>query len=200
MLSASCLCSASASRILASRSTSRLAIFRRGMSDGGKSLHSSDIAFKPTVGGWGFNSSFANGYERYERLYSFARLPEAEAHFLRPPRPRRLCNGHSHRTVLLAGRSPTQDFCGFQGQGRAAGCKSRRCDDAKGLVGGSFKPDEGARGRTSLWRAHAGAVQPGIGWRAPPCEIAPARANQRSRHWLHFQARLPDTRTRAHVT
>ena len=34
------------------------------MADGDKSLHSSDIAFKPTVGGWGFNSSFANGYDR----------------------------------------------------------------------------------------------------------------------------------------
>lgn len=29
-----------------------------------KRLHSSDIAFKPTEGGWGFNSSFANGYDR----------------------------------------------------------------------------------------------------------------------------------------
>lgn len=34
------------------------------MADGDKSLHSSDIAFKPTVGGWGFNSTFANGYDR----------------------------------------------------------------------------------------------------------------------------------------
>lgn len=29
-----------------------------------KRLHSTDIAFKPTEGGWGFNSTFATGYDR----------------------------------------------------------------------------------------------------------------------------------------
>jgi len=38
--------------------------FAEAASGGDKRLHSTDIAFKPTEGGWGFNSSFANGYDR----------------------------------------------------------------------------------------------------------------------------------------
>lgn len=40
---------------------------RREFSDaasGEKRLHSTDIAFKPTEGGWGFNNRFASGYDR----------------------------------------------------------------------------------------------------------------------------------------
>mmetsp|Transcript_19999 Transcript_19999/g.67243 ORF Transcript_19999/g.67243 Transcript_19999/m.67243 type:complete len:116 (-) Transcript_19999:255-602(-) len=33
-------------------------------SSGEKRLHSTDIAFKPTEGGWGYNNSFASGYDR----------------------------------------------------------------------------------------------------------------------------------------
>lgn len=53
---------ASTRTLKAPRLATRVSV--RGMADGDKSLHSSDIAFKPTVGGWGFNSSFANGYDR----------------------------------------------------------------------------------------------------------------------------------------
>ncbi|KAJ1638573.1 hypothetical protein T492DRAFT_942585 [Pavlovales sp. CCMP2436] len=56
-------------RLVARSGSARLA--SRGLADApsgdkgsGPSLHSSDIAFKPTEGGWGFNSKFESGYDR----------------------------------------------------------------------------------------------------------------------------------------